>query len=288
MVSIVSNRLMANVALIAGSVIGLFLCFVGAVWLFQERIAFQPESAPFPSDTGIPRVEYTASDGQTLFAYIIGDPATAPGLVIAFHGNADLAIRQVGWAKEILRRTGLAVMVVEYRGYMGLKGKPTYEGSRLDAEAAYRFATDSLRVLPTHIAFFGHSLGTAIAAELSMRHTPAALVLQSPFTSAREMSRIIIGRKPADLTWNVVSRLHFDTQSTVASLDAPVSVVHGNGDRLIPPSMGQSVFEAAKVKGAWLLVPDASHNDVEQRGGEAYWSWLVAALEPLLAKATIR
>ncbi|MEO8575041.1 MAG: alpha/beta hydrolase, partial [Gemmatimonadales bacterium] len=249
---------------------------------------FQPQRAPFPSETGIPRVDYTATDGQKLFAYIIGDPSRTPGLLIAFHGNADLAIRQVDWAKEVVRRTGIVVMVVEYRGYMGLEGKPTYESSRLDAEAAYRFATDSLQVLPRNIAFFGHSLGTAIATELAVRHEPAALVLQSPFTSAREMSGIIIGRRPADLTWNIVSRLHFDTQTNVGSLNTPVSVAHGNDDRLIPSRMGQSVFDAAKVKGGWLLVRGGSHNDVEQRGGEAYWSWLVGALEPLHDKAEVR
>ena len=288
MVSIVRNRLMVNVAILAAAALGLFLCFVAAVWLFQEKIAFQPERAPFPSDTGIPRVEYTASDGQKLFAYIVGDPTAVSGLLIAFHGNADLAIRQVDWANEILRRTGIAVMIVEYRGYMGLGGKPTYEGSRLDAEAAYLFATGSLHVMPHNIALFGHSLGTAIATELSTRHAPAALILQSPFTSAREMSSIIIGRRPADLTWNIVSRLHFDTQTNVASLNVPVSVAHGAADRLIPPRMGQSVFQAAKVKGAWLLVPDGSHNDVEQQGGEQYWRWLVSALEPIRARATVQ
>ena len=281
MVSIVRNRLMANVAIVAAFLLGLFVCFVAAVWLFQERIAFQPERAPFPSDSGVPRVEYTAADGQKLFAYIVGDPSASPGLVIAFHGNADLAIRQVEWANEIVRRTGTAVMIAEYRGYMGLEGKPTYQGSRLDADAAYRFATESLHVQPASIAFFGHSLGTAIAAELAARNQPAALILQSPFTSARDMSRIIIGRRPADLTWNAVSRLHFDTENTVPTLNVPVSVAHGDRDRLIPPRMGRVVFEAAKVKGKWLLVPGGSHNDVEQTGGEAYWDWLVSALEPL-------
>lgn len=287
MVSIVRSRLMTNIAFFAAGALLLFGLFIGAVWLFQERIAFQPERGPFPPDAGVPRVEYTATDGQRLFAYVVGDPGTAPGLLIVFHGNADLAVRQVEWAKEIVRRTGIAVMLTEYRGYMGLGGKPTYEGSRRDAEAAYRYATDSLHVAPRRIAFFGHSLGTAIAAELATRHRPAVLVLQSPFTSARAMSSIIIGRRPAELTWNIVSRLHFDTETSVASLDAPVSVSHGENDRIIPSHMGKSVFDAAKIKGEWLLVPAGSHNDVEQRGGEAYWSWLVSALEPLQAPASI-
>ena len=116
MVSIVRSRLMTNIAFLAGGALGLFGLFIGAVWLFQERIAFQPQRGPFPPDAGVPRVEYSAADGQKLFAYVIGDPATAPGLLIVFHGNADLAVRQVEWANEILRRTGVAVMLTEYRG----------------------------------------------------------------------------------------------------------------------------------------------------------------------------
>jgi fermentation-respiration switch protein FrsA (DUF1100 family) len=175
-------------------------------------------------------------------------------------------------------------MIVEYRGYMGLPGKPSYNGSKLDAEAAYQYAVTSLRIPPSRIAFFGHSLGSAIATELAAIHTPAALILQSPFTSARDMSAVVVGRRPTNATWRLVSRLHFDTEAAVASIDAPVFVSHGERDGLIPPRMGKRVFDAAKSHGSWLLVPLASHNDVEQAGGEAYWRWIEQALEPLSQK----
>lgn len=281
MVSIARNTLMANFALLLGVLAGVFILFVVTVWLFQERLAFQPERPPFPSDSGLQRAEFTASDGQRLFAYVSGDPATAPGLLIAFHGNADLAVRQIRWAEEIVRRTRVAVMVVEYRGYMGLGGKPTYESSSTDADAALEHATRTLGVPRERIAFFGHSLGTAIATELASRNLPRALILQSPFTSAHEMSGAILGRHPSRFTWNLVSRFHFDTRSLVMSLDVPVSVSHGDSDRLIPPEMGLSVFDAARVKGEWLLVQGASHNDVAMVGDESYWSWITAALSPI-------
>ena len=286
MVSIARKTLMASVALVFAALVGLFVLFLAAAWLFQERIAFQPERPPFPSDEGMARVEYTAADGQRLFAYVVGDPENARGLLLAFHGNADLAVRQVDWAGELVHRTQMAVMIVEYRGYMGLGGKPTYETSRLDADAAFRHATESLRFPHERIALFGHSLGTAIAAELASRNPPAALVLQSPFTSAHEMSGVIMGLRLSSNAWNLVSRFHFDTRSRVASLDAPVSVSHGENDRLIPAAMGHSVFGAARVKGAWFLVPGASHNDVPEVGEELYWTWIVTALEPVWADAS--
>ena len=286
MVSIVNNRLMANVAIIIGGIVGLLILFLALIWVFQERVAFQPERGPFPTDGGVPRVELKATDGQPLFAYLVGDPQEASGLMIAFHGNADLAVRQLDWAKEIHNRWNVAVMVLEYRGYMGLSGKPSYRGSQLDADAAYQYARNTLGFPDDRLAYFGHSLGTAIAAELADRHRPAALILQSPFTSARDMAKIVVGRRPSDITWNLISRLHFDTETRVASIDAPVSVSHGNRDRLIPPEMGKRVFAAAKLKGAWVLVPEASHNNVEQAAGEEYWRWMESALQPLNTTAT--
>jgi uncharacterized protein len=279
MVSIVRRRWMTGIALVAAGFVLLFVMIAALVWRFQERIAFQPERGPFPHAADVARVEYKASDEQPLFAYIIGEPRTTRGLVIVFHGNADLAVRQIQWAQEVERRTGFAVMLTEYRGYMGLGGRPTYEGSRHDSEAAWKVATDSLGVAPERIVLFGHSLGTAIATELAVRHKPSGLILQSPFTSAREMAGLIIGNTLATATWPLVSRLHFDTESQVASLEVPVSVSHGGRDVVIPARMGRKVFESARVKGEWLFIPNGSHSDLEMSGGEDYWRWLTAALE---------
>lgn len=251
--------------------------FVGIVWLFQERIAFQPPRPPSLEGVEASRVSYQAQDGQPLLAYIVGDPKASTGLLLSFHGNADLAVHAVDWAKEVNRATGFAVMLTEYRGYMNLGGRPTYASSQLDSEAAYEFAHDELGISPNRIAFYGHSLGSAIATELASRHRPLALLLESPFTSARAMSRII-GWRAVHVVWDAIARFHFDTVEKVASIDAPVSVAHGARDFLIPTQMGRDIFAAAKVKGELLLVPEASHNDVRLAGGPDYWRWMRAAL----------
>ena len=65
--------------------------------------------------------------------FIIGDPKKARGVLLCFHGNADLSVWQLDWARAVERRTRYAVFLAEYRGYMGLKGKPTYATTKLDA-----------------------------------------------------------------------------------------------------------------------------------------------------------
>jgi fermentation-respiration switch protein FrsA (DUF1100 family) len=220
---------------------------------------------------------YEAADGQQLVGFMIGDPSTAPGVLLCFHGNADLSVWQLEWARKVEQHTHRAVFLAEYRGYMSLGGTPTYSSTKLDARAAYDHLVSTLGVDGNRIAYFGHSLGSGVATELAEAHTPTALVLQSPFTSARAMARFIAST-PLVLAWNAVSRIHFDTRRAVSALDAPVWVAHGTRDRVVPFRMGMEVFEAAKRKGQFLLAEGAGHNDVPDIAGTDYWNWISAAL----------
>src|SRR5689334_3679265 len=171
--------------------VALLIVSVLLLWRSQERILFQPpslnEDAP---EAG--RISYEAIDGQQLSGYLVGDPRQAPGVLICFHGNADLSVWQIDWARSIERQTGCAVFLAEYRGYMSLSGTPTYATSKLDARAAYDHMRISYGVDRTRAAYFGHSLGSGIAAELAEIHPPRSLLLQSPFTTAQAMARMIV------------------------------------------------------------------------------------------------
>jgi len=261
------------VALLAGSVV--------LLWRSQERILFQPprldEEAP---EAG--RIGYETIDGQRLSGYLIGDPRHAPGVLICFHGNADLAVWQLDWAKAVERRTGCAVFLAEYRGYMSASGRPTYETSKLDARAAYDHMRISYGIDRSRAAYFGHSLGSGVAVELAEIHPPQALVLQAPFSTAQAMARLIVW-PPITFIWNLLSRIHFDTVSVVSELDVPVSVSHGKRDRIVPFRMGMEVYNAAKRKGVLLVVDRAGHNDLPQTAGEGYWRWISDSLQPLIA-----
>lgn len=252
--------------------------FLALLWWKQENILFQPPpSADVPRELSR-RIDYTAPDGQKLFGYLIRPEGGERGFLLAFHGNADLAAWQLDWAGQVARRVSFAVLLAEYRGYGGASGKPTYSNTAMDADAAYNALRNQLNVSPDRIAFFGHSLGSAVAAELAARHLPCALLLQSPFTSARDMARISAAR-PLTYLWRFASRIHFDTLRVVENLDCPVSVVHGSGDLIIPTRMGKAVFAAAHKKAELLIVDGAGHNNLVKLGGERYWSWLAVALK---------
>jgi pimeloyl-ACP methyl ester carboxylesterase len=271
-------------------VAGLLLCIYSGLllllWARQERIVFQPPGPPFDEDSATVRVEYTAADGQELFGYLVSRPEglesnvqrdsiidARPLVLVVFHGNAEIAAWSLPWAQEVARRTGVHVLVAEYRGYAGLSGRPTYTGSRLDARAAYDYVRKTLGATPDRTVIYGHSLGSAIGVELAVEIKPRALLLEAPFTSARAMAARL-GVPGILPLWRAISRVHYDTRTRVADLDIPVSVVHGERDMVTPVHMGREVFEAARRKGDLLILEGVGHNDVVETGGERYWDWL--------------
>lgn len=248
------------------------------LWRNQERVVFQPPAVIAPDPATGRRVEFRAADGHPAFGFLVeASGGGTQAVVIAFHGNADLAVWLVPWAQELSRRAGVAVLVPEYRGYGGSPGKATYQSAAADALGALEYART---LKPSRVVLYGHSLGTAIAVELASamgRTPPAALVLQSPFTSVREMaSRMLV--PVVSWVWTRISRFHYDTRARVRTLDVPVWVAHGHVDITIPTRMGRDVFDAARRKGELLLVAGAGHNDLADVGGEAYWQWLTTAV----------
>lgn len=252
------------------------------LWRNQERVVFQPPGIAAEAPDGATRVQFRAADGQPLYAFVVtpSEAERSDAVVLAFHGNADLAAWFVPWARELADRARATVVLPEYRGYGGIPGRPTYETAAADAIGALTFVRDALR--PDAIALFGHSLGTAIASDVAAfmanQGSPAgALILQSPFTSAREMAaRMLV--PPIPWLWRRISRVHYETITIVAGLTSPVWVAHGTRDVVIPVRMGRQVFAAARRRGELLLVDGAGHNDVPELGGDRYWAWMVRAV----------
>ena len=270
----------------AGSVLrwtGLFLILGVLVYLLispqvAERLVFLPDA----SDPGAPpevagvsgeEVWLEASDGIRVRGWWWEVSPEAPAVVF-FHGNAGHLGHRVFTARELVER-GLSVLVLGYRGYGGAEGVPTEAGVLRDGEAAFRWVADRSGGA-ARVVLHGRSLGGFVALGVAKQSQsgPAGVVVESSFTSLEEMARVVYPFLPRFLVRRL--RGHFDNEAAARSLAAPMLVIHGTADDLIPMEMGARLAEAAGGGAEWLALEGAGHNDLPLVGGREYWDRVAA------------
>ena len=271
-----------------------------AARLLERSMVFFP--APYPSGEWEPRrlgvvaseYEFRSADGHRLYGWWFPgrvDAAAAPGaeqrvpVLLWAHGNAGNLTGRAPHAHQIASR-GVSVFVFDYRGYGKSEGQPSEEGIYRDAEAAYAFVTEQLDVQPQRLVLLGRSLGSAPAARLARQLPHAGLVLVSPLPSARSMARRMFGGLPVD--WLVRSRFPVSEWVGERHGDAPLLVIHGDRDEIIPIEYGREVFDAAAEPKRFLQLEGAGHNNILMFSGDAYLGPLVefahAAVETACAE----
>jgi pimeloyl-ACP methyl ester carboxylesterase len=183
-------------------------------------------------------------------------------VTLHLHGNAANITYRYSRFHEILA-AGSAVLALDYRGYGKSHGRPTESGLYHDADAAYDYLLKA-GFRPNQIIVYGESLGTAIAVHLAARRPCAAVVLEAPFTSAKDVARTVAPVIGPMLIWGLDSRVK------IGRIQAPVLFIHGDRDEIIPLRLGQELFAAAHEPKSFWLVPGAGHNDIAETAGASY------------------
>ncbi len=221
-----------------------------------RSMIFPAAQATFPEPRkgeGWSVVSYETADGLRLAGADFPPPSADAPVLLYFHGNAEAAAQNLTLAAQ-LRARGFGVFLAEYRGYGGLDGSPSEAGLYADGEAAL----DGLRrlgVAPERVVLVGRSLGSGVAVELATRHRVAAVVLVSAYTSLVDMGRVVAGPLAP-----LVVRDRFDSLSKVGRVGAPLVLLHGSLDDVVPVAMGRRLA-AARPGARWVEVAGASHND---------------------------
>lgn len=220
-----------------------------------RRAIFQRPRAPVPPVPEGARLRtIRAADGMAVTTLHFDAPPHAPTLVY-FHG-AGVTLHDIAPIGLELRRRGLGVMLVEYRGYGSSPGTPSEEALYLDGHAVLD-ALEADGVTADRTILFGISLGSAVAAELAARGRGARLVLATPFTS---MPDLVANYAPFAPT-SLVVRERFDTRAKLAELAIPTLVVHGDQDSIIPHAMGAALAKEAPT-GRLVTVLGGHHTDL--------------------------
>lgn len=245
---------------------------------YPERLtpeAARPERSGL---SGTAEVWVTTSDGVRIHGWWTpADPDGWPrcdAAAIYFHGNAGTIVGRAGLARALARR-GLDVLLFDYRGYGRSEGRPSEEGLRADAEAAWRFVVEEQGQRPDRVVLIGQSLGSAVAARLALDRQTGGLILGAPFPG---LPAAVKQHAP----WLPVSLLrwpegHYEAGSRIDGVEVPVLILAGDRDTLVPGRLSEQVFERVSQPKRLVRV-EADHNTL--MGHPASW----AAIDAFLAE----
>ncbi len=237
------------------------------LYIKQPYMVYIPVAAlsSTPADWGLEfeDVLMQTDDGITLHGWFI--PASgATNTLLFFHGNAgNISHRRE--SIKIFLKLKLNVFIVDYRGFGRSTGQPSEQGTYEDAAAAWDYLVNTRKLQPGEILVFGRSLGSAVATHLAVRSQPAALIVESPFSSARDMASIALPL----LSHVVLLRFNYDTAQKIREVNCPVLVIHSKNDELIPYRLGLKVYDAAKQPKSHLVIR-GGHNNGFYVSGAAY------------------
>ena len=244
------------------------------LFLFQDRMVFL-SNLPGRALTATPRdagfdyedVTLETSDGLKLHGWYV-PAAQARGVVLFLHGNAGNISHRLD-SIAIFRELGLDTLIIDYRGYGQSQGKPSEQGTYLDAEAAWHYLVSNREVAADRIIVFGRSLGGAVAAWLANQYRPAALIIESSFSSALDMARKLYPFMPVRL----ITRLDYPVKLYVSRLHCPLLVIHSRDDEIIPFTMAETNYNSAAEPKS-LLEIWGDHNNGFLLSGDRYLSGL--------------
>jgi uncharacterized protein len=212
-------------------------------------------------------VAFTTDDDVRLYGWVLG-PDEAPRKIIQFMGNGEC----VGVGADTYARTAEALsaqyLLFDYRGFGQSRGSPSEPGLYADARGAYAFAVGELGWQPGQIILWGRSLGGGPATKLALElvaasRSPAALILEAPFTSVAEIANVHMGYvgRPEWLTYAAYNNL-----ARAPGLELPVFHFHGTEDRIIPFEQGVRLHQALPGPKEFFALEGAGHNNLGGRG----------------------
>lgn len=240
-----------------------YLAIVAIAYFAQRKFTYFPNSTRVtPVEAGlqgVTEVEIIAPDGARIIAWNAPAPPGRPTLLY-FHGNGGgLANRAMRLARY--RDAGFGVFMMSWRGYSGSTGTPTETDNVADARRAYdHLIAQGLK--PSDIILFGESLGTGVAVQVAAAVPVAGVILDAPYTSIVEVGSKAYPFLP--LRWLIVDR--YESDQHIASINAPLLILHGARDPVIPLEMGQRMHTLAREPKQIVVFPEGRHIDLDTYG----------------------
>ncbi len=242
--------------------VAFYLGVVALMYVMQRSLMYFPETVrTAPADAGLPEAQEVVldtADGERIIVWHVAPHADKP-VVLDFHGNGGALRYRIARYRPLVA-DGFGLVAVSYRGYGGSSGRPSEDGLFEDANAAYAFA--KARYPAEGFVFWGESLGTGVAVALAAVKPAARLVLEAPFSSAVDVAASAYPFVP--VRWLMKDTFRSDLR--IAKVTAPVLIVHGELDDVVPIASGERLYALITSPKRFIRIPGAGHGDLASHG----------------------
>lgn len=231
----------------------------------QYRYTFYPERAEAGDLTRFNQQEefLTGPDGVIHLRYSLRPDAQK--FILFSHGNSS-SIESLAPTYAFYEELGVSYLAYDYPGYGKSGGKPTEEGLYRSFALAYTFVTETLAIPPEQLYLHGLSLGGAVTIQALPSVSVAGAILESTFTSAKAMARVLF---PA-LPWMSFFATGFDSLSIIKNANCELLFIHGEDDPTIPAEHSSQLAAAAQTPNYTYIIPNCGHADQKEQGGATY------------------
>lgn len=242
----------------------------------EKRLIFHPDRGNHSITPDVYGLEYDdvtfrTEDGLNLNGWFVPGKKSSSvedlHTLLWFHGNAGNINNRLENIKMLHDRVPVNVFIIDYRQYGKSEGKVSEQGTYIDAGAALTYLHSRKDINHEKIIFFGRSLGSAVAIDLAVKENCCVLILETPFTSIKEMGKELYPLLPI----NLFLRTKYDSLSKIRDVKVPTLIMHGDKDELVPFEQGRKIYEAANEPKEFYTIPGDNHNDTYIVGGEEYF-----------------
>jgi len=208
-----------------------------------------------PDDIGFSYedVRITTGDGIKITGWLIPSESPRATFLLA-HGNGGNISHRLEKIR-IFNKLNVNTFIFDYRGYGASSGSPSESGLYLDVKAAYKYLLNDKNIPAKQILGYGESLGGAVIIDLAAHNEMGGLIIESSFTSVRDIGKRIFPFIPRFLY-----KTKYDALSKVADVSCPILVFHSPGDEVVPYDLGKQLFEAAPGPKKFINLR-GGHND---------------------------
>lgn len=264
------------------TLLAILIVFIIVLRLMENSMIYFPSKYPegfwSPAELGVAAEDcfFTTEGGLRLHGWYAPEEG-APHTLLWFHGNAGSISHRLDHLKMLLEQVRVNIFMVDYRGYGRSQGAPDESGLYKDAQAAYDYLVSQKHTEADRLVGYGQSLGGAVAIDLARTRPLAGLIIESSFTSAKDMAKILYPFLPIHYFLGV----RFEAAAKIAQLHLPVLIMHGTADEIIPFEMGKRLFAAANEPKEFYPIRGATHNDPYLVGGDGYYATIREFIERL-------